>query len=111
MGERWTEEMQRDLEQWQDDKAEALRGPKDILVAREINMNDRLRGFARYAVLSIRYWAVGGHKPWPLRQHIECANTDRQLRADPARQKEIEEWMNANPMVGDPFEGLIFDDD
>jgi hypothetical protein len=111
MGERWTEEMQRDLEQWQDDKAEALRGPKDFLVARDINMNDRVRGFVLYAVLSIRYWAGGEHKPWPLRQHIEVANTGRQLRADPARQNEIEEWMKADPMKGDPFEGLFFDDD
>jgi hypothetical protein len=111
MGERWTEEMQRDLEQWQDDKAEALRGPTDFLVARDINLIDRIRGVTLYAVLAIRFWAVGGHKPWPLRQHIEVANTGRQLRADPARQKEIEEWMKANPMKGDPFEGLIFDDD
>ncbi len=111
MGERWTEARQRDLEQWQDDKAEALRGPHDFLVAHRITMIDRLRGFARYAVLSIRYWAVSGHKPWPLRQHIECANIDRQLHSDPARQKEIEEWMKADPMKGDPFEGLFFDDD
>ena len=26
-------------------------------------------------------------------------------------QREIDEWMKANPMKGDPFEGLIFDDD
>ena len=110
MGELWTDEMEAELERWQAIKAEA-ENPKDFLVARDINMNDRLRGFARYAVLSIRYWAVGGHKPWPLRQHIECANIDRQQRADPARLKECEEWLKANPMVGDPFEGLFFDDD
>ena len=40
---------------------------------------------------------------------VDLANIDR-LR-DPARQKECEEWMKANPMKGDPFEGLIFDDD
>ena len=29
----------------------------------------------------------------------------------PARLKEQEEWLRANPMKGDPFEGLLFDDD
>ena len=109
MGERWTEEMQRDLEQWQDDKAEALKGPKDFLVARDINMADRLRGFARYAVAVLRYWAVGVSKPLPLRMHVDLANIDR-LR-DPARQKECEEWLREDPMKGDPFEGIFFDDD
>ena len=109
MGERWTEARQRDLEKWQDDKAAALRGPKDFLVARDINMIDRLRGFARYAVAVLRYWVLGVSKPLPFRMLVDLANIDR-LR-DPARQKENEEWMKANPMVGDPFEGLIFDDD
>jgi hypothetical protein len=109
MGERWTEARQRSLEQWQEDKAEALRGPKDFLVAHDINLNDRLRGFARYAVAVLKYWAVGVSKPLPFRMLVDLANIDR-LR-DPARQKEIEEWMKADPMKGDPFEGLIFDDD
>ena len=108
MGERWTEARQRDLEQWQDDKAEALRGPHDFLVAHRITMIDRLRGFARYAVAVLRYWAVGVSKPLPFRMLVDLANIDR-LR-DPARQKEIEEWMKADPMVGG-FEGLFFDDD
>ena len=109
MGERWTEAMQRDLEEWQDRKAEARRGPKDFLVAHDINMIDRLRGFAHYAVAVLRYWAGGVSKPLPFRMLVDLANIDR-LR-DPARQKECEEWMKANPMKGDPFEGLIFDDD
>ena len=54
MGELWTDEMQAELERWQDSKAEALRGPKDFLVAHDINMIDRLRGFARYAVAVLR---------------------------------------------------------
>jgi hypothetical protein len=110
MGQQWTDEMQADLERWQAIQEEAA-NPKDFLVARDINMIDRLRGVTLYAVLAIRHWAVGGHKPWPIRQHIEVANTQRQLCADPARQKEIEEWMKADPMKGDPFEGLIFNDD
>ena len=95
----------RNLERWQDSKAEALRGPKDFLVTHDIKMIDRLRGVTLYARLAIRIWAVGGHKPWPLRQHIEVANTQRQRRADPARQKEYEEWLREDPMRGDPFEG------
>ena len=110
MGELWTDAMQAELERWQDSKAQA-ETPTDFLVACEIQMIDRLRGFARYAVLAIRYWAIGGHKPWPLRQHIACANIERQIRADPARQKEIEEWLREDPMKGDAFAGLIFDDD
>lgn len=107
MGQLWTDEME---EHWRAIFEEAA-NPKDFLVARDINMIDRLRGVTLYAVLPIRYWAVGGHKPWPIRQHIEVANTQRQLRSDPDRQKEIEDWMKADPMKGDPFEGLIFDED
>ena len=107
MGELWTDEMEK---HWQA-IFEEVKNPRDFLVARDININDRVRGFVLYAVLAIRHWAGGEHKPWPVRQHIEVANIQRQLDADPARQKEIEEWMKANPMKGDPFEGLIFDDD
>jgi hypothetical protein len=108
MGELWTDEMEAELERWQAIKAEA-ENPKDFLVARDVNLNDRLRGFAHYAVAVLRYWAVGVSKPLPFRMLVDLANIDR-LR-DPARIKECEEWMKANPMVGDPFEGLIFDDD
>jgi len=108
MGQLWTDEMQAELECWQDSKAEA-ENPKDFLVARDINLIDRLRGLARYAVAVLSYWVFGVSKPLPLRMLVELANIDR-LR-DPARQKECEEWMKANPMRGDPFEGLIFDDD
>jgi hypothetical protein len=110
MGQLWTDEMEADLERWQAIKAEA-ENPRDFLVARDINMIDRLRGATLYVVLAIRHWAVGGHKPWPLRQHVEVANTQRQLRADPVRQKEIEEWLRETPTPGDPFVGLLFDDD
>ena len=109
MGELWTSEMERELQRWQAVQEEAARNPKDFLIAYDINMNDRLRGFARYAVAALRYWAVGGWKPLPLRLQIESANIHRQI--GPARLKECEEWLRANPMVGDPFEGLFFDDD
>ena len=110
MGERWTEARQRDLEQWQEDKAEALRGPTDFLVAHDINMRDRLCGFGCYAVAVLRYWFVGVSKPLPFRMLVDLANIDRLRDADPARQKEYEEWLRENPMEG-AFEGLIFDDD
>ena len=108
MGQLWTDEMQADLERWQAAEEEAA-NPKDFLVARDINMNDFLRGFARYTVAVLRYWVFGVSKPLPLRMLVDLANIDR-LR-DPAQQTECEEWMRANPMQGDPFEGLIFDDD
>ena len=111
MGERWTEARQRDLEQWQEDKAEALRGPTDFLVAHDINMRDRLCGFGCYAVAVLRYWFVGVSKPLPFRMLVDLANIDRLRDADPARQKEYEEWLREDPMKGDPFEGLFFDDD
>lgn len=110
MGQLWTEEMEAELERWQAIEEEAA-NPKDFLIARNVNLNDRVRGLARYAAAAIRYWAVGGSKPLSLSLRITCANIDRQRRADPVRQKECEEWLKADPMVGDPFEGLYFDDD
>jgi len=102
--------METELERWQAIEAEA-ENPKDFLVARDINMIDRLRGVTLYAVLTIRHWADGGHKPWPIRQHIEVANTQRQFHSDPARQKACAEWLRETATKGDPFEGLFFDDD
>lgn len=110
MGQLWTDEMEAKLERWQAIKAEAA-NPRDFLVARNINTTDRLRGFARFATATIRYWAVGGSRPLSLSMRIACADIDRQRLADPARQKECEEWLRANPIAGDPFEGLIFGDD
>ncbi len=107
MGERWTEEMQAELERWQAIEEEAA-NPKDFLIAHDINMGDRLRGFGHYAVAVLRYWALGGWRPLSLRLQIESANIRRQI--GPARLKENREWLEANPMVGDPFEGLFFDD-
>ena len=105
MGELWTNEME---EHWQAIFEEAA-NPRDYLLVHHINMNDRLRGLVRYTVAAITYWTVGGDKPFmSLRQQIESANIDRQI--GPARLKECEEWMKANPMEG-AFEGLFFDDD
>ena len=105
MGQIWTDEMQ---EHWQAIEEEAA-NPKDFLIAHDINMHDRLRGLARYTVAAITYWTLGGDKPLSLRLEMESANIDRQI--GPARLKECREWLKADPMVGDPFEGLYFDDD
>jgi hypothetical protein len=107
MGELWTDEMEAELERWQAIQEEAA-NPKDFLIAHDINIADRLRGLAHYAVAVLRYWAVGGWKPLSLRLHVESSNIDRQL--GPARLKECREWLETNPMEGDPFEGLYFDE-
>ena len=103
MGQLWTDEME---EHWQAIFEEAA-NPKDFLIAHDINMNDRLRGLAHYAVAAIRYRIIGGWAPLSLRLEIESANIRRQI--GPARIKECEEWMKANPMEPDPFENLYFD--
>ena len=108
MGELWTAEMEAELERWQVIQEEAA-NPKDYLLPQPNTMSDRLHGFARYVVAAIQYWAVGGWKPMSLRLEIESANIRRQI--GPARIKECEEWMKANPMEPDPFESLFFDHD
>jgi hypothetical protein len=107
MGRLWTEEMQADLERWQAIEEEAA-NPKDFLISHDINMNDRLRGLARATVAALTYWTLGGDKPLSLRLEIESANIRRQI--GPARLKECREWIKANPMEGDPLEGLYFDE-
>ena len=109
MGELWTDERQTDLERLQAIKAEAEQPPKDYLIA-DPDYRDVVVGIAQYLLAATRYWVLGGtERPLPLKMLIDSANVDRQI--GPARLKECEEWMNANPMVGDPFEGLFFDDD
>ena len=104
MGELWTNEME---EHWQAIFKEAA-NPKDFLIAHDINLNDRLRGLTRYVVAAITYRTLGGDKPLSLRLEIESANIDRQI--GPARLKECRDWLKENPMEGDPFEGLFFDE-
>ena len=94
MGERWTEARQRDLERWQAVQEEAA-NPQDFLIAHDLNMHDRLRGFARYTVAAITYRTLGGDKPLSLRLEIESANIDRQI--GPARLKECEDWLKEEP--------------
>ena len=94
MGQLWTEEMEAELERWQAIEEEAA-SPKDFLIARHINMNDRLHGFAHYAAAGLRYWVVGGWRPLPLRQQIDSANIDRQIGRE--RLAEIEAWLKEEP--------------
>ena len=108
MGEMWTTEMQEELERWQAIKAEAEH-PKDFLIPNP-GLRDVFRGLAEYLAEAIKYWVLGGTEPpLPLKMLIDTANIHRQI--GPARLKECEEWLRENPMVGDPFEGLFFDDD
>ena len=95
MGELWTDVMELELQRWQAIHEEAA-NPKDFLVPHDINLRDRLRGFARYAAAALRYWAVGGRKPLSLRLEIESANIERHL--GPAWLKECADWLEANPM-------------
>ena len=106
MGQLWTNAME---ERWRAIQEEAA-NPKDFLIAHHINMNDRLRGLARYVVAAIRYRTVGGVEPFlSLRQQIETANIDRQI--GPERQAEAAAWLKETATEEDPFEGLFFDDD
>ena len=106
MGQFWTDEME---EHWQAVVEEAA-NPKDFLVVRDVNVNDRLRGFIRYIVDPVRYRIVGGVEPFmSLWQQIESANIERQI--GPERLKENREWLAAEADEDDPFEGFYFDED
>ena len=99
MGQLWTHEME---EHWRAVFEEAA-NPQDYLIVRDLNIEDRLRGLARYIVTAIKYRAVGGVKPFlSLWQEVENANIARQI--GPERLKENREWLEANPMDEDPFE-------
>ena len=91
MGQLWTREHE---EHWQAVFAEAA-NPKDFLIAHDITMGDRLRGFACYAVAAIRHRVLGGWEPLPLRQQIETANIERQI--GPAREAEAAAWLEEEP--------------
>ena len=68
----------------------------DFLIAHDVNMLDRLRGFARYAVAAITFRTLGGDNPFlNFHQQIESANIDRQI--GPARLKECEDWLKEEP--------------
>ena len=97
MGQLWTNEME---EHWQAIFEEAA-NPKDFLIAHDINMNDRLRGLARYTVAAITYWTLGGDKPLSLRLEMESANIDRQIGR--AQRAEAAAWL-AEPL--DSFEDV-----
>jgi hypothetical protein len=91
MGQRWTDEMQTDLERWQASEAEPP-SPVDFLII-EPGFRDVLRGLLSFVVAVIRYRLLGGvESPWSLRQEIGFANTNRQLGT--ARVVEIEEWLS-----------------
>ncbi|MAE69801.1 MAG: hypothetical protein CME06_04955 [Gemmatimonadetes bacterium] len=108
MGERWIDEMQQELERWQAIQEEA-RNPKDFLIA-DPDYRDVVVGTARYLLDAIRYWVLCGTEPsLPLKMQIDTANIYRQI--GPARLKEQAEWLKATATPGDPFEGLLFDDE
>jgi hypothetical protein len=108
MGELWTDEIELELQRWQAIKAEA-ENPKDFLIP-DPDYRDVVVGIAHYLLAATRYWVLGGTEPpLPLKMLIDTVNIHRQI--GPARLKEQEEWLKADPMVGDPFEGLFFDDD
>ena len=74
---------------------EEAANPKDFLIAHDINMNDRLRGLAHYAVAAIRYWIVGGWAPLSLRLEVEFANIRRQI--GPERLAESKAFLEEEP--------------
>jgi hypothetical protein len=90
VGRLWTDEIQTDLERWQDIKEAP--SPVDFLIV-EPSFRDVLRGLLSFVVAVIRYRLLGGaESPWTLRQEIGFANTDRQL--GPARVSEVAEWLS-----------------
>jgi len=101
MAQRWTDAME---SHWQAVFEEAA-NPRDFMIARDINMNDRLRGLFRYAVAAIRCRIVGGWKPLPLRQQIETVNIERQIGPD--RLAESEGWLNEEPFDFSEHSGFL----
>lgn len=87
MGQLWTDEME---EHWQAVFEEAA-NPTDFLIARDISMGDRLRGFVCYAVDTLRYRMRGGWGPLSLRRQVETANIKRQI--GPERLAEAAAWL------------------
>jgi hypothetical protein len=92
MGQRWTDEMQADLERWQasPDKAEAT--STTATGSEALHVSDVLRGLAAYSVSVIRYKFLYGAPPvWSLAQAIDYAGFCRRLGEplDP----ETKEWI------------------
>jgi hypothetical protein len=85
MGQRWTDEMQADLERWQ----ASLEGAKATLTmetgSQTLHVSDVLRGLAAYCVSVVRHRVLRGAPPlWSLAQSIDYAAFTRRLgEADP----------------------------